>query len=168
MIAIRPISPHEWSLYRDTRLRALQDSPDAFGSTWEAEAQTTDARWSERITSAAAGNTDRALFAFNGEDVCGLVWCKLSATEPGVANIYQMWVAPAARGLGVGRSLMSHALAWAKDRGTLYVRLGVTDIDSPAMYLYESLGFFPVGEATPLREGSELMSRTMELRWANR
>lgn len=165
MISIRPIAPHEWPEYRDIRLQALRDSPDAFGSTWEAEAARTDESWSTRITSAASGDTDRALFAVNGEEVCGLVWCKLSVAEPGVADIYQMWVDPAARGLGVGRALLRQALAWAQGRGMHRVRLGVTDADSPAMRLYRSHGFGPVGEIELLREGSELMAQAMELEW---
>jgi ribosomal protein S18 acetylase RimI-like enzyme len=165
LISVRPIAPHEWQKYRDIRLQALQDAPDAFGSTWAAEAAQTDDHWSARMAAAAANNTDRALFAVNEEAVCGLVWCKLSAAEPGVADIYQMWVAPTARGLGAGRALLDHALAWAKSRGAQRVRLGVTVADSPAMRLYRSHGFAPVGEPEPLRAGSALMTQVMELDW---
>jgi ribosomal protein S18 acetylase RimI-like enzyme len=163
LISVRPIAPYEWQKYRDIRLQALQDAPDAFGSTWAAEAAQADEHWSARIAAAAASDTDRALFVVNGEAVCGLVWCKLSAAEPGVADIYQMWVAPAARGLGAGRALLDHALAWAKSRGAQRIRLGVTVADSPAMQLYRSHGFSPVGEPEPLRAGSALMAQAMEL-----
>ncbi len=167
MISVRPISPHEWQKYRDIRLQALQDAPDAFGSTWAAEAAQADDHWSARIAAAAASGTDRALFAVNGEAVCGLVWCKLSVMEPSVADIYQMWVAPTARGLGAGRVLLDQALAWAKSCGTQRVRLGVTVADSPAMRLYQSHGFAPVGQPEPLRAGSALMAQAMELNWGN-
>lgn len=37
---IRALEPHEVSLHRELRLRALRDAPDAFGETFaEAEAQ---------------------------------------------------------------------------------------------------------------------------------
>jgi len=166
LISVRPIAPPEWQKYRDIRLQALQDAPDAFGSTWAAEAAQADEHWSARTVAAASSNTDRALFAVNGEVVCGLVWCKLSAAEPGVADIYQMWVAPTARGMGAGRALLDHALAWAKNRGAQRVRLGVTVADSPAMQLYRSHGFAPVGEPEPLRAGSALMAQAMELNWS--
>ncbi|WP_027014965.1 GNAT family N-acetyltransferase [Comamonas composti] len=162
MISTRPIAPHEWAPYRDLRLQALRDAPHAFGSTWEAEAKRADESWSTQITSATSGEMDLPLFAFNEAQACGLIWCKLSATEPGVAYIYQMWVHPAARGQGAGRALLVQALAWAEGRGARCVRLGVTHADSPAMRLYRAHGFRPVGDIKPLREGSELMAQTME------
>ena len=166
MISIRTIAPHQWPQYREVRLRALRDSPDAFCSTWETEAARTDESWLTQIGAAASGGANHAIFAFNGEHVCGLVWCQLSATQPGVAHIYQMWVDPAARGLGVGRDLLSDAIAWARSQGMRHVRLGVTVAESPAMKLYRSHGFYPVGDAAPLREASHLMVQTMELELA--
>ncbi|WP_120970938.1 GNAT family N-acetyltransferase [Comamonas sp. lk] len=166
MISIRAVTPQEWSKYRDVRLQALQDSPDAFGSTWEAEVARADDNWSERLAAAATGGKDRVLFAINDEQVCGLIWCKLSDSEPGVADIYQMWVEPAVRGQGAGHALLTQALAWAKKCGTQLVRLGVTVADSPAMRLYKAHGFFPVGNLALLRQGSELQVQAMELNWA--
>ncbi|QBF26369.1 GNAT family N-acetyltransferase [Pseudomonas tructae] len=162
MISISPVSPHEWPTYRDLRLRALRDSPDAFGSTFESESQRTDENWAARIAAAAADGNDRAFFAFHGDAACGLVWCKLSAAEPGAADLYQMWVDPASRGLGAGSALLKAALAWAASAAVHQVRLGVTLADTPAMRLYQAHGFQPVGAPEPLREGSSLLSQAME------
>ena len=163
MISIRPIAAHEWQKYRDARLRALQDSPDAFGSTWARERALTDESWSTRIAAAAISRHDGAFFAVNGEQVLGLIWARLSDKESGIADIYQMWVDPAARGLGAGRSLLKQAIAWAKQNGARQVQLDVTVADSPAFKLYTSQGFLPVGKAEPFREGSDLLAQTMML-----
>ncbi|GLZ89123.1 hypothetical protein Pres01_51740 [Metapseudomonas resinovorans] len=163
MISVRSIASSEWRDYRDVRLRALLDSPDAFGSTYDIEVTRPDDVWSARINSTISSGTDRALFAFNCEQICGLAWCKLSASEPGVADLFQMWVAPASRGFGVGGALLKEALAWAASVNAHRVRLGVTAADSPAMRLYKAHGFRPVGALEPLREGSSLMAQTMEL-----
>lgn len=163
MISIRPIAAHEWQKYRDTRLRALQDAPDAFGSTWEREISLPDESWSARIAAAAKSHSDGAFFAVNGEQVHGLVWAQIAEKESDVAHLYQMWVEPAARGLGVGRSLLHQALAWAKEQGARQVRLGITVSDSPALQLYTSQGFRSIGKAEPLREGSALMAQAMVL-----
>lgn len=165
LISIRPIAAHEWQKYREIRLRALQDAPDAFGSTWEQEGVWKDEIWSTRIAAAARGNTSRGFFAFQEDQVCGLVWCKLSDEDPGVADLYQMWVDPASRGLGVGRSLLTHALAWTSSAGMRRVRLGVTAADSPARRLYESIGFRAAGELEALRVGSDLKVQAMALAW---
>ncbi len=167
MIAIRPIAATEWPTYRTLRLRSLQDSPDAFGSTYEAEKDRPDAMWQSRLESAARSGNDHALFAENAGDVCGLVWCKRFENEPEIAHIFQMWVAPAARGLGAGDALLRTAIEWAAKLPVKQVRLGVTSAESaqhsPAMRLYQKHGFVAVGELEPLREGSELMSQPMVL-----
>lgn len=163
VISVRPIVSSEWREYRDIRLRALRDSPDAFGSTYEAEVARSDGAWSARIAASTSSGIDRVLLAYNREVLCGLVWCKLSGAEPGTADVFQMWVDPGSRGLGAGRALLNEALAWAKSVDVRCVRLGVTAADSPAMRLYRAHGFSPVGGLEPLREGSRLMAQVMEL-----
>lgn len=163
MICVKPLEPAQWRTYRDVRLEALRDSPDAFGSTHASEAMRTDEDWSARLQSAARSGNDRAFLAFDGDTACGLVWCKLAAAEPGVADIFQMWVAPTSRGLGAGRALLQAALDWARSLGMQRVRLGVTDQDTPAMRLYLAQGFRPEGPKEPLREGSALMSQGMHM-----
>ncbi|MCY1186272.1 Acetyltransferase (GNAT) family protein [compost metagenome] len=79
-----------------------------------------------------------------------------------MADIYQMWVDPAARGLGAGGALLKAALDWATSVAVRRVGLGVTLADSPAMRLYQAHGFQPVGAPEPLREGSSLMSQGMQ------
>lgn len=162
-ITVRAIAADEWPQYRKTRLQALEESPDAFGGTWEKEVQWADEAWARRIAAAACGTTDTGLFAIQGERIVGLVWCKLSDASCGVAGIYQMWVDPAARGLGAGHCLLTQALAWAQSRGASRVRLGVTVADSAAVRLYLAHGFFAAGQPERLREGSDLMVQAMEL-----
>lgn len=161
MTTVRRIEPHEWPSYRAVRLRALRDSPDAFGSTLEAERALPDTFWSRRLAGATLDN-DAPLWAMNGEEVCGLVWGKRDAHDAALAHLFQMWVAPAARGRGTGRALLRAALDWAVGAGVRRVRLGVTVGDSPASRLYASHGFVAVGEPEPLRQGSPLMARTLE------
>lgn len=163
MIATTALEPSHWPLYRDLRLQSLQDSPDAFGSTYGSEATRTDEDWSARLQAAASSGQGRAFVALEGEAPCGLVWCKLAGAGPGVAEIFQMWVDPACRGRGAGRALLRAALDWARRHDMQRVRLGVTIQDSPAMHLYTALGFKPIGPPEPLRAGSALMSQGMEL-----
>ncbi|WP_088279947.1 GNAT family N-acetyltransferase [Ideonella sp. A 288] len=162
-VSIRPIQPGQWRTYREVRLRALQDTPDAFGSTFAAEAARPDDLWALRVAEAWASGHDKALFAWDGDTVCGLAWCKRSATEPGMADLFQMWVAPQSRGRGVGAALLREVVAHARGAGATTLRLGVTVAESPAMRLYRAFGFRPVGQPEPLREGSGLIAQTMHL-----
>src|SRR6266851_4510750 len=51
MPKIRPFAQHEWSTYKDLRLAALTESPDAFGSTFAKEVQRSDTEWASRLAS---------------------------------------------------------------------------------------------------------------------
>lgn len=164
MITIRSIEPADWRTYRDLRLRALQDAPDAFGSTHDLERVRPDPLWASRLSDAASSGKDALFFAVSGEQVCGLAWCKLDADDREAAHLFQMWVAPEARGRGAGGVLLKAALDWARSVGASRVRLGVTVGDSPASRLYAAHGFVGVGAPEPLREGSPLMAQTMECR----
>jgi len=165
-IAIRPFLPNEWRRYRDLRLRALQDSPDAFGSTFETSSLIPDSEWKARLERVSP-RTDLPMGAMAGGEPVGLAWAKIENPDDGVAHLYQMWVAPEFRGAGVGRGLVDAAVNWARDRGVKAMVLDVTCGNVPATRLYESMGFQPVGTPVPLRPGSDLLEQTMELRFSD-
>jgi ribosomal protein S18 acetylase RimI-like enzyme len=53
----------------------------------------------------------------------------------------ELYVAPAARGRGLGRALMNAAIELARAEGADYMDLGTAETDVAARALYESLGF---------------------------
>jgi len=119
--------------------------------------------WAARIAAATSSAQDCVVFARDRENVCGLVWCKLSTGEPMVANLFQMWVDPASRGMGAGRALLNEAVDWAERVGARRICSGVTAAETPAMRLYLACGFRPAREIEPLRESSSLMVQPMSL-----
>jgi ribosomal protein S18 acetylase RimI-like enzyme len=161
--SIRTFASHEWRTYRDLRLRALADSPNAFTSTLVQEEGRTDDEWSSRLQSGVGSRWDLPLLAELGNEPIGLAWGRIETSNRDVANLYQMWVAPNYRGLGVGRMLLAEVVAWARSADTSYIALGVTWDDSPAVRLYLRAGFEPVGEPEPLRPGSEILAQPMRL-----
>lgn len=162
-MTVRRFAPDEWQLYRDLRLRALQESPDAFGSTFAHEVGRTDEEWATRLSRGAHSSRDLPLVAeVNGES-CGLAWVRIGEDSPAIAHLYQMWVAPDRRGQGVGRALVECAVSWARSVGAREVVLDVTCGNSDAVRLYEGAGFAPSGDPKPLRPGSVLQSRPMRL-----
>lgn len=76
-----------------------------------------------------------------GEPVgCGAL--KLHGGEP--AELKRMWVAPAARGLGVGRRLLGELEEHARRRGVGVVRLETNGTLREATSLYRSAGYAEV------------------------
>ena len=160
---IRALGANEWRVYRDLRLRALSDSPHAFGRTLAEEEGRLDAEWSSRLASGEDSGSDLPLVAeVHGEPI-GLAWGRIDPSDPKAAALTQMWVAPAHRRLGAGQMLVEAVIAWARARNASYLDLGVTCGDSSARRLYERAGFRPLGEPQALRLGSELMAQPMRL-----
>lgn len=164
---IRPIAPHEWQLYKALRLRALADAPDAFGTTFAESVQRSDAHWVERLSASQAAAKQLPLLAEADGQAVGLAWGHIADAEPSCAHVFQVWVAPSHRGLGIGRQLIMRISAWANANQAEYLDLSVTCGDTPAVRLYRRLGFEPYGEPEPLRPGSALLVQPMRLWLSN-
>ena len=180
-IRIRRFTAREWPAYRALRLRSLADAPMAFGSSLAAEEAWAHELWMARLTAAAvsgrdcplvaesagstksAGSTDAAGSAETNRALLGLLWAKCDADDAGVVNLFQMWVAPEARGRGVAGALLDEALAWARTIDARLVQLGVVCDNSAAVQLYTRAGFRKVGALAPIRPGSALLEQTMHL-----
>ena len=170
MPRIRSLGPQEWETYKALRLRALADSPDAFGRTLAEEQERSDAEWANRLASGANSGRDLPLVAEVDEEPVGLAWGRIEESNPDVAYLFQMWVAPAQRRQRAGEILLKTIIAWAKAKNARYLDLGVTLGNNPAMRLYRRTGFEPAGEPQPLRPGSDLLGLPLRLdlrNWAS-
>src|SRR5262249_23243892 len=112
--SVRRFALHEWALYRDLRLSALADSPDAFGRTLSEEQPRTHAEWPNRLESGSDPRWNLPLIAAVGAEPIGLAWGRIEISTADVANLYQMWVAPKYRGRGAGRILLETVIEWAQ------------------------------------------------------
>jgi GNAT superfamily N-acetyltransferase len=162
-VRIRRFTPREWPAYRALRLRSLLDAPDAFGSSYTAEEAWAHELWMARLTAAEVSGRDCPLLAESGEIMLGLLWAKCDAADAGIVNLFQMWVAPEARGRGVASALLDEAVSWARSIGARTVQLGVVCSNQAALQLYLGKGFSKAGEPAPIRPGSALLEQTMQL-----
>ncbi|WP_445399770.1 GNAT family N-acetyltransferase [Streptomyces sp. LE64] len=74
----------------------------------------------------------------------GTIWVTTSAPSDDGAFVLDVEVAPERRGEGHGRTLMRHAERIALDAGHTRLGLNVFAGNTPALRLYESLGYRPV------------------------
>lgn len=150
MISIEPVSCSNVALLKSVRLRALKDSPRAFGSTYAKESQLTDEEWIRR---AQNWNGERGIgfLALDQNIACGIAGCFIDQDDPTLALLVSMWTAPAHRRLGIGRMLVQKIIDWLAARGVQSLRLMVTSVNESAMRFYERLGFSRTGrtEAYP-------------------
>jgi ribosomal protein S18 acetylase RimI-like enzyme len=162
-IVVRRFESAEWLTYKDLRLRALADSPDAFASTLARESARANDEWRDRLERGANSPRDFPALASVGDVPAGIAWTRFDDERPGVAHLFQVWVAPEHRGTGVGRRLVEAAIAWSRRSEVRVLELAVTRNGSAAAHLYRDLGFSAVGEPQPLRPGSGLESQPMRL-----
>ena len=160
-LIVRPFRADEWPLYREVRLRALRDSPDAYGSILDLEAGLSDDKWAARLARGVDSASELPIIAECEEAPCGLAWVRLDDDSPHTAHLYQMWVAADQRRQGVGRALVDAAAAWARVMGAQQLELDVTSNNEAAVRLYEGAGFVTYGERRPLRPGSTLEAQGM-------
>lgn len=148
LIAIRPIVPQDAFVFKAVRLRALQDAPHAFGSTYATESQFADSEWLVRIER-MSGKRGVGFLAMDGETACGIAGSFLDENDSTRAQLISMWTAPSHRHQGIGRLLINEILKWAHVRNARTLLLMVTSNNEPAIRFYERLGFAKTGRTEP-------------------
>jgi len=143
-INLRRIGPEDWPLFRGLRLDALAEAPYAFGSKladWQGP-RDTEARWRARLSDVPLN-----LVA----EWCGTPAGMVSGTAPdpnGSVELISMWVAPVARGRGVGDALVKAVVEWAAREQASRVVLAVFETNRCALDLYRRHGFVETGAAS--------------------
>ena len=153
---VRTLKPQDAVSFVALRLAGLQECPEAFASSYEEEATTPLSEVEARLQPSA----DRAVLgAFEGSELLGVVGLqreellKLSHK----AFVWGMYVAPSARGRGVGAQVLGAALEYAASNlGVRQVNLRAVAQNAPALALYKRLGFVEYGlERASLRTNGE-------------
>jgi len=152
MIELVTLSSEDWSLWRDLRLRALAEAPYAFGSTLVAWENAPEERWRERLDLPDALN----VIAKIDDEAVGMA---TGASFDGTLELISMWVAPEARGRGVGDALIVRISRWARERGATELRLAVVAHNANAVRLYLRHGFVDVGPSDEV--GERAMSKPL-------
>lgn len=163
MITLEPITPRIALIFKEVRLRALQDSPTAFSSTYAKESALPNEEWITRSVRWCSEGFI-GLLAFDQGKPCGMVACHTDEHDPPRAHVISMWVAPGSRRAGVGTVLIDALKQWAASRGLHELKLMVTSVNRGAIAFYERKGFQMTGKTGPYPNDQAIAEYEMILR----
>jgi ribosomal protein S18 acetylase RimI-like enzyme len=149
-VTVRRLRADEADVLRTLRLRALRDSPAAFGQTYAEISAEPDSYWAEMTRSVTDPDRHAMFLAEEGTAAVGLCFGLVDHERADRAHLGGMWVAPQARRRGAGQALVDAVLAWARERHFADIVLWVTEGNAEAAALYERHGFRPTGRSRPL------------------
>ena len=142
MMHVSTLDGSHLAVYRELMLEAYEQAPDAFTTTAEERRREPESWWLKRIGSASGSATSFGVWD-NGSLV-GSVAIEY-ATKPKTrhsALVLGMYVKPARRSKGAGRSLLTAVIEAASARPeVLVLTLTLTEGNDPALRLYRSVGF---------------------------
>ena len=145
---IRALTEDDAGDFRRLRLRALKEHPDAFGSSYEAESALPLEAVAGRMLRTAASPHDFTLGAYREGELVGMVGFFREQREKmrHKGTIWGMFVPSEEQGKGIGRALLTEAIARARlVPGLEQVGLAVVTPNRRARGLYASLGFETYG-----------------------
>jgi ribosomal protein S18 acetylase RimI-like enzyme len=139
-IEFRRLGSADAAAYRELRLAALRNNPEAFGSTFERES-TEPLAW-------FGGRLDKGpvFGAFRSSELVGTAGFMLreGEKEKHKGLLWGMYVRPDARNAGIGRQLIEAVIDYARHHAEL-IQLSVVSDNVRARGLYASLGFIEYG-----------------------
>jgi GNAT superfamily N-acetyltransferase len=145
-ISVRLLDEEDWSVYRDVRLRALRESPEAFVASAEEEEAWPEEDWRARM------RRSRRLLAERDGRVVGVASLGKHRTgEEGVGELFGLWVEPDQRGTGVARRLLEAAAQQARQDGLTHLVYWVGTDNGRAVAFASSFGFRPTDSRRPVR-----------------
>jgi ribosomal protein S18 acetylase RimI-like enzyme len=140
LVDLRLLAPNDWELWREIRLRALADAPEAFGSTKSDWVDADQRRWQQRLSDVPFN-----VVAFARDVAVGQVSGTIEDRD-GCVELISMWVAPSGRGSGIADALVTAVKNHARQGGANAVRLSVRRSNTRAIRLYERAGFVPASD----------------------
>jgi ribosomal protein S18 acetylase RimI-like enzyme len=134
-ITIRVLQEADWSQYRAVRLSSLQDSPDAFASTFDEESRYDEQYWRNEM------RHSHRLLAVSDGTAQGTVSVGPVAGEPNSADLYGLWVAPEGRHTGTAWRLVEAGARLAAQEGNTRMYYWVSTENGPGIAFASNFGF---------------------------
>ncbi|MFV0459723.1 MAG: GNAT family N-acetyltransferase [Actinomycetales bacterium] len=144
-IEIRALTEDDWGVFREVRLMALRDSPEAFVATAAEEESFPESEWRDRMTRSSR------FVAEDGQDVIGVVSLRTSQIttqdteldDLNAAEVFGLWVEPGHRGAGTPAQLIDAAANRARAYGISHLVYWVGVDNARAVAFASGYGFRP-------------------------
>ena len=142
-VAIRLGREEDAPAYRDLRLEALRNHPEAFSADYAANLARPMTYWVDRLVPGSAGNAVMMYFAVYGQELIGMAGIARgdSPKLQHSAAIVSMYVRPAWRGLRIAEGLVTACVDWARAQAVTIVKLAVVTTNTAAIRCYARCGF---------------------------
>ncbi len=140
---IRKLTQEDWKQYKELRLRSLQSDPDVYFSTFDEVSKWPDGNFKSEIYSRPDSRFGYSGY-FDGDSLLGYISLsgQYFVKQQHIADVFNLYVDPAARGKGVAQALVRELIETAKRDGTIEkLFLSVMGQNVPAITLYKSFGF---------------------------
>lgn len=145
-ITVRALGEDDWQIYRDVRLAALAESPDAFVATASQERDYDEDFWRQRMA------RSRRLVAEKDGTVVGVVSVgNKKGQDEKVSELFGLWVTPELRGHGVAWRLVEAGVGQAKSDDYDFVLYWVGTDNGRAVAFASSFGFRPTDTRRAMR-----------------
>ncbi len=138
----------DWMTYRDMRLTALKESPEAFAATHALEEAYEETLWRERMRRATR------LVALDDNAPVGILSIgPTQADFDDAAELFGLWVRPELRGAGVAKDLFNAASREAGRSGAEQLVYWVGTDNGRAVAFASGRGFRPSEQRRPMGGG---------------
>lgn len=139
-MSIRLLTKDDWQAWKAIRLEALQNAPEAFGSSYDEEANQSDEEFKSFL------NKSTIFGAFIGHELIGCAGFftlnQIKMRHRGV--LYSLYVRPEHRGKGVADRLVETVIDHAKSR-VMQLHVTCVTTNPTALQLYQKHGFITYG-----------------------
>lgn len=144
-LTARPMTPEEFARWEGRAIAGYAESLVSRGAARETALRAARTSHARHLPDGLATEGARIEYLLHGDETVGHVWVARFEMHPGltVGYVFDVEVEARFRGRGYGRALMLQAERIALAAGHERLGLHVVTANTPALRLYESLGYVP-------------------------
>ncbi len=141
MKIIKNVSPKRWKEYKNLRIEALRNVPQAFLDDPTSSKKIAKKEWQRKMNNMYFAEVDGKLIGMIG------AYQDKKTKLKHIMNIVGFYVSPKHRNIGAGKALLKQVIKNTKKDDTIMkLQLGVVTTQLPAYRLYQKLGFKKAGK----------------------